>query len=50
MPQKDKFSFEEEVLQVQVAHGELNGYIATGMFIDIGIPADYERAQTIFAQ
>jgi D-glycero-alpha-D-manno-heptose 1-phosphate guanylyltransferase len=50
MPNKDKFSFEEEVLQVQVTHGELNGYIATGMFIDIGIPEDYERAQTIFAQ
>ena len=48
MPQKEKFSFEEEVLQVQVSQGELSGYIATGLFIDIGIPADYERAQTIF--
>jgi D-glycero-alpha-D-manno-heptose 1-phosphate guanylyltransferase len=50
MPKSEKFSFEEEVLQVQVAQNELNGYIATGLFIDIGIPEDYERAQSIFAK
>jgi D-glycero-alpha-D-manno-heptose 1-phosphate guanylyltransferase len=49
MPHLDKFSFETEVLEANVAAGLLAGYISSGLFIDIGIPEDYERAQTIFA-
>jgi len=49
LPDATKFSFEKEVLEMNVEKGFLAGYISKGLFIDIGIPADYERAQTIFA-
>ncbi|MEN8695767.1 MAG: nucleotidyltransferase family protein [Bacteroidia bacterium] len=49
LPQKDKYSFETAVLEAKVSTGLLKGYISQGLFIDIGIPQDYERAQTIFA-
>lgn len=42
------FSFETEVLQNQVNSGFMNGFISDGYFIDIGIPEDYEKANTDF--
>lgn len=41
------FSLEEEYLHVAAARGSLLGVICDGRFIDIGIPEDYERAQTL---
>ncbi len=49
LPQIEKYSFESEILEGKVTSGRLKGYISKGLFIDIGIPADYERAQSIFA-
>ena len=40
----DRFSFEKDVLEPQCAAGGLCGVRQDGFFIDIGIPADYERA------
>ena len=42
----EKFSFEKEVLEPQATKGTLSGFISDGSFIDIGIPQDYELAQT----
>jgi D-glycero-alpha-D-manno-heptose 1-phosphate guanylyltransferase len=44
----EKFSFETEVLQQQVKHGNIYGFIYDDYFIDIGIPEDYARAQDEF--
>lgn len=41
-----KFSFETEVLQPQCLKHNLSGFVNSGYFIDIGIPADYQRVQT----
>ncbi len=49
LPKVEKYSFEKEVLEAQVSYSGLKGYISEGLFIDIGIPQDYERAQSIFA-
>ena len=49
LPTEDKYSFESEVLEKEVHKGTIGGYISDGLFIDIGIPTDYERAQHIFA-
>jgi D-glycero-alpha-D-manno-heptose 1-phosphate guanylyltransferase len=43
--QKDPFSFETDFLQKKVEKINAFVYIATGYFIDIGVPSDYERAQ-----
>ena len=40
-----KFSFEEAVLVPFAQAGKVAGTVCDGYFIDIGIPADYERAQ-----
>ena len=50
MPKLEKFSFESEVLEKKVTQNKLGGYISQGLFIDIGIPEDYARAQEIFAK
>ncbi|TDX02304.1 nucleotidyltransferase family protein [Dinghuibacter silviterrae] len=39
------FSFEKDFLEPRVSGGRLYGYTDDAYFIDIGIPADYERAQ-----
>ncbi len=44
----EKFSFEKDFLEPEVAEGNLYGFVSDGYFIDIGIPADYERAQSDF--
>ena len=41
----EKFSFEEAVLEPLAAAGKVAGKVFDGYFIDIGIPADYARAQ-----
>lgn len=43
-----KFSFETEVLQPQCVHGNLYGVVQDGYFIDIGVPADYAKANEDF--
>jgi D-glycero-alpha-D-manno-heptose 1-phosphate guanylyltransferase len=49
-PSSEKYSFETEVLEKLVSQQKIAGHISQGLFIDIGIPSDYERAQHIFAK
>jgi len=42
------FSFEQEVLVREAAEGRLRAFPASGGFIDIGVPEDYARAQSLF--
>jgi D-glycero-alpha-D-manno-heptose 1-phosphate guanylyltransferase len=44
----EKFSFEKDYLEKKVTEHKLYGIVQDGYFIDIGIPEDYERAQTEF--
>ncbi|MDR2384073.1 MAG: nucleotidyltransferase family protein [Tannerella sp.] len=44
----ENFSFETEVLQPQVKHGDICGFVYDDYFIDIGVAADYARAQNEF--
>lgn len=49
LPLKDypeRFSFEKAVLEPLTAQGKIFGLIQEGYFIDIGIPEDYQKAQT----
>lgn len=46
LPQQ--FSFEKEVLEPQVQHNQVFGFVSDTYFIDIGIPADYEQVQVDF--
>lgn len=50
LPQETKFSFESDFLEPKVTKLQMGGYADKGMFIDIGIPSDYERAQSIFTE
>lgn len=43
-----QISLEREVFPALIADG-LYGYPCTGAFIDIGIPAEYQRAQSLFS-
>lgn len=43
-----KFSFEKEFLEKYVGQNKFYGFVDDGYFIDIGIPADYEKAQADF--
>lgn len=42
---KDKFSFENEILETKTAEIEMAAVESEGYFIDIGIPEDYAAAQ-----
>lgn len=42
----EKFSFEKDYLERHLKEGRFYGYKSEAYFIDIGVPADYERAQT----
>lgn len=44
----DKFSFEKDYLEKFVKEGKFFGFESDSYFIDIGIPTDYETAQTDF--
>jgi D-glycero-alpha-D-manno-heptose 1-phosphate guanylyltransferase len=48
LPMEAAFSFETAVLRPQAAAGCLAAFTQTQEFIDIGIPDDFVRAQTIF--
>ena len=39
------FSFEQDFMQVKYKDLKMMGYISDAFFIDIGIPADYQKAQ-----
>ncbi len=45
-----KFSFEKDYLEATVGGGQLYARPDSGYFIDIGVPDDYERAQTEIPQ
>ena len=49
LPATPAYSFEEEVLRPAAAAGALVAYGDTRDFIDIGVPADLERAQRLLA-
>lgn len=42
----EKFSFEKDFMESHLTDRRLYGVIQNGYFIDIGIPADYAKAQT----
>lgn len=50
LPGAASFSFEQEVLAPLAAAGRAIGHDATGDFIDIGVPEDYLRAQSLFGE
>lgn len=45
----EKFSFEKDYLETYYQQEGFYGFVSEGYFIDIGIPADYQRAQTELA-
>jgi len=45
----DTFSFEENYLQQQFDESGIFGLVQDAYFIDIGIPEDYQKAQTELA-
>ncbi|MBN2669083.1 MAG: nucleotidyltransferase family protein [Bacteroidales bacterium] len=49
-PVGEKFSFETEVMEKEVANRLFIGQLIEGYFIDIGIPEDFARAQNEFSQ
>ena len=49
-PDAEKFSFETEILQAHCERGVFGAHpVQDVQFIDIGVPDDYERAQSLFA-
>lgn len=48
LPVDPEFSFETRVLAPLTAAGRVCGFDATSGFIDIGVPDDYRRAQSLF--
>jgi D-glycero-alpha-D-manno-heptose 1-phosphate guanylyltransferase len=40
------FSLERDFLPLAAREGRIGGYVTDGWFIDIGVPEDYDRAQT----
>ena len=45
----EKFSFETDVLQKKVTNKIIHGFVYDQYFIDIGIPDDYQKANTEFS-
>lgn len=43
------FSIETDYLVPEVARAPVDVFVSAGMFVDIGIPEDYARAQTLLA-
>lgn len=50
LPAEPTFSFETRVLAPLTVAGQVCGFDATDGFIDIGVPEDYERAQSLFGE
>ena len=40
------FSFEKDYLETECLKGDILGLVSDAYFIDIGVPEDYNRAQT----
>jgi D-glycero-alpha-D-manno-heptose 1-phosphate guanylyltransferase len=47
-PFPNVFSFEKDYLEKSYLKGKILGFVSDAYFIDIGIPEDYQRAQTEF--
>jgi len=47
-PLQEKFSFEKDYLEKFLKEKKFYGYKSDSYFIDIGVPADYEKAQADF--
>jgi D-glycero-alpha-D-manno-heptose 1-phosphate guanylyltransferase len=47
-PQEKNFSIEKDFFETRCSTVPMNGFEMQGYFIDIGIPADYEKAQNDF--
>lgn len=45
-----KFSLESECFPELLKDRQIGAFASDGLFIDIGIPEDYERAQTLFGE
>lgn len=45
----EKFSFEKDYLEAFTAERLFTGYESDGYFIDIGVPEDYDKAQSDFS-
>lgn len=50
IPRGEPFSFEQQLLVPQVGAIRPAAFTAGGLFIDIGVPEDYARAQNLFAR
>jgi D-glycero-alpha-D-manno-heptose 1-phosphate guanylyltransferase len=50
LPSLETFSFETQVLQPAAVVGDVAAYLESSDFIDIGVPEDYARAQSLFAE
>lgn len=46
LPLPQKFSFEKDFLEAHVRDQYFAGFVQEGYFIDIGVPEDFERAQS----
>ena len=50
IPRGEPFSFEQQLLVPDVSAIRPAAFATEGLFIDIGVPEDYARAQQLFAQ
>lgn len=48
-PLNQPFSLEADYFVQEIARSKVEVFITDGLFIDIGVPEDYERAQTMLA-
>ncbi len=46
-PLHQPFSLEKDYFEAGVVHGYFDLFVSEGLFIDIGIPVDFARAQTV---
>ncbi len=49
-PFREVFSFEKDYLEKEYRNGDILGMVSDAYFIDIGIPEDYQRAQSELIQ
>ena len=47
-PREPRFSFETDVMQKHCSTVTMRGYVTDAVFIDIGIPSEFRRAQALF--
>jgi len=50
IPRGEPFSFEQQLLVPEIGTIRPAAFATDGLFIDIGVPEDYARAQQLFAQ